>query len=70
MRAPVLLLCGESDQLVPPECSQRLQSTLPNAELHTVPRTSHQLMQEQPDVVNGLIDGFFEKAAEDNLSDR
>ena len=36
----------------------------------SVPRTSHQLMQEQPDVVNGLIDGFFEKAAEDNLSDR
>ena len=24
---------------------------LPNAELHTVPRTSHQLMQEQPELV-------------------
>ena len=52
VRAPALLLCGEQDLLVPLDSSTRLQALLPSAELQVLPRTAHQMMQEQPEAVH------------------
>ena len=59
-RVPVLLLCGASDRLVKAEQTQALRALLGSAaELREVPSTAHQLMQEDPDAVNALIEGFL-----------
>tara|TARA_B110001452_G_scaffold266414_1_gene273227 strand:- start:2156 stop:2419 length:264 start_codon:yes stop_codon:yes gene_type:complete len=66
VRAPVLLLCGEADLLVPAECSRRLQEMLPGApELQVIPNSSHQLMQEQPAAVNRKLQSFFSSVSDD-----
>ena len=52
VRAPALLLCGAQDLLVPLDSSTRLQALLPSAELQVLPRTAHQMMQEQPEAVH------------------
>ena len=52
VRAPALLLCGELDLFVPLDSSTRLQALLPSAELQLLPRTAHQMMQEQPEAVH------------------
>lgn len=59
VRAPALLLCGELDLFVPLDSSTRLQALLPSAELQLLPRTAHQMMQEQPEAVNAALDAFF-----------
>mgnify|MGYP003685271841 CR=1 FL=1 len=64
---PSLVLCGAGDALIPPEKSRALAELLASASntartapaIHQVPSTSHQLMQEDPPVVNKLIDGFL-----------
>mmetsp|Transcript_955 Transcript_955/g.1913 ORF Transcript_955/g.1913 Transcript_955/m.1913 type:complete len:309 (+) Transcript_955:84-1010(+) len=66
VRAPALLLCGEQDLLVPADSSKQLQSLLPSAELQVVPQTSHQMMQEQPAVVNAALTAFFSSCGSSN----
>lgn len=41
VRAPVLLVYGAADRLVPPEQGRRLAAVIPGAELLTVPRATH-----------------------------
>jgi pimeloyl-ACP methyl ester carboxylesterase len=56
VRCPTLVMCGDSDQLAPPECSQEIAALVPGAELKWVPRCGHMLTMEKPDVVNtGLV---------------
>jgi pimeloyl-ACP methyl ester carboxylesterase len=55
VRCPVLVMCGEADQLTPPERSREIASLVPHARLVTVPRCGHMLTMERPDVVNEAL---------------
>lgn len=55
LRCPALVLCGDSDQLTPPECSQEIAALLPNARLVMLERCGHMLTMEQPERVNALL---------------
>jgi pimeloyl-ACP methyl ester carboxylesterase len=52
LRCPVLVACGDSDKLTPPECSREIAELLPLAELVMVERCGHMLTMERPQVVN------------------
>lgn len=52
LRCPVLVMCGDADQLTPPECSREIASLVPHAELVMVPQCGHMLTMEKPDFVN------------------
>ena len=55
LRCPVLVLCGESDQLAPPERSRDLAAAIPGAELDLLPQCGHMLTMEQPEAVNARL---------------
>jgi pimeloyl-ACP methyl ester carboxylesterase len=56
LRCPVLVMCGDSDQLAPPECSHEIASLVPHAELVMVAGCGHMLTMEKPQAVNaGLL---------------
>ena len=55
LQCPTLVLCGESDQLTPPECSREIASLLPNARLEMLAQCGHMLTMEQPARVNALL---------------
>lgn len=52
LRCPVLVMCGEDDQLTPPELSREIASLVPGAELVLLPQCGHMLSMEQPQAVN------------------
>jgi pimeloyl-ACP methyl ester carboxylesterase len=55
LHCPVLVLCGENDQLTPPERSRELAVAIPGAELALLPRCGHMLTMEQPEAVNARL---------------
>lgn len=55
VRCPVLVVCGDTDQLTPPECSREIAELLPQARLETIVQCGHMLTMEQPDRVNALL---------------
>ena len=52
---PVLVACGEADQLTPAELSREMVALLPNAQLEIVPGAGHMLTMEQPERVSALL---------------
>ncbi|MFT4241544.1 MAG: alpha/beta fold hydrolase [Acidovorax sp.] len=50
-----LVVCGEADQLTPPECSRELAALVHGAELHVLPDCGHMLTMEQPEAVGQLL---------------
>ena len=61
VRCPTLVMCGDSDQLTPPECSAEIAELVPGAELATVARCGHMLTMEQPVVVNAILKAWLER---------
>mmetsp|Transcript_45392 Transcript_45392/g.106606 ORF Transcript_45392/g.106606 Transcript_45392/m.106606 type:complete len:308 (-) Transcript_45392:174-1097(-) len=67
LTTPVCIIVGEADKMTPPAYSHALEEqlasteTVPSVELHLVPKTSHQVMQEQPEQVTDLILSFVAK---------
>lgn len=55
LRCPVLVMCGDTDQLTPPERSREIAALVPHAQLLIVPRCGHMLTMEQPAVVNAKL---------------
>ena len=55
LRCPVLVLCGEADQLTPPAQSREIAVLCPGARLVMVPRAGHMLTMEQPEFVNAAL---------------
>lgn len=55
LRCPVLVMCGEDDQLTPLERSREIAQLVPGAKLVTVPRCGHMLTMERPEVVNAAL---------------
>ena len=59
-KVPILLICGDSDKLVPRTSTEALLALLPpGTPIHEVPEASHQLMQEDPRACSAIIDGFL-----------
>lgn len=61
LRCATLVVCGDSDQLTPPECSQEIAQLVPGAELAMVARCGHMLTMEKPDVVSAILRGWLER---------
>jgi pimeloyl-ACP methyl ester carboxylesterase len=59
VRCPVLVMCGDADQLTPPERSREIASLVPQARLVMVPRCGHMLTMERPEVVNAELVAFL-----------
>ncbi len=55
LRCPALVVCGQADQLTPPECSREIAALLPQASLHLLDQCGHMLTMEQPERVNELL---------------
>ena len=55
LRCPLLVVCGRSDLLTPPECSQEIAAAVPGAELVLLDDCGHLLTMEQPEAVNRLL---------------
>ena len=52
---PVLIMCGDSDQLTPPENAREIAALIPSAQLVIVPQCGHMLTMERPDIVNATL---------------
>ena len=55
IRCPTMVLCGEADQLTPPEHAQAIAAAIPQARLTLVSGSGHMLTMEQPGRVNALL---------------
>lgn len=55
LRCPTLVLCGDADQLTPPECSREIADLIPQATLQIVPQCGHMLTMERPEVVTPAL---------------
>ena len=55
LRCPVLVMCGEDDQLTPPDGAREIAQCVPGAQLRLVPRCGHMLTMEQPQAVNAQL---------------
>lgn len=63
LRCPTLVMCGDADQLTPPECSHEIATLVPGAELVMVPRCGHMLTMEKPGVVNATLKSWLGRVA-------
>ena len=61
VRCPVLVVCGEDDQIAPPEASRDIVGLAPNARLELIPRCGHMLTMEQPAAVNAALRRWLEE---------
>ena len=52
---PTLVMCGDSDQLTPPECSLEIAQLIKGAEFTLVPDCGHMLTMERPAEVNSVL---------------
>ncbi len=55
VRCPALVLCGEQDQLTPPELSREMAGLIPGAELVVLPRCGHLSTLEEPAAVTAAM---------------
>jgi pimeloyl-ACP methyl ester carboxylesterase len=55
LRCPVLVMCGEADQLTPPAVAREIADALPAATLELVPGAGHMLTMEQPEIVSAAL---------------
>ena len=52
---PTLVMCGDSDQLTPPECSREIAALIPGAELIMLAHCGHMLTMERPAEVTAAL---------------
>lgn len=58
---PTLVVCGDSDQLTPPECSAEIAALIPGAEHQVLAECGHMLTMEQPESVNRALRQWLER---------
>ena len=61
IQVPTLILVGESDKITPPDLSRRMQSLIPNSELHVVSHAGHLSNMENPKEFNNRLMNFLQK---------
>ena len=59
VQVPVLIMAGDRDPMTPHRVSQRMHQLLPTSELVILPRGTHYVPVECPDVINRHIEGFL-----------
>ena len=59
IQQPIIVICGEDDQMTPVRYSQFLVDKLTVASLEIVPHAGHMVMLEQPEIVAELIKNFL-----------
>ncbi|MCS7198339.1 MAG: alpha/beta fold hydrolase [Candidatus Bipolaricaulota bacterium] len=59
IEAPVLLIHGERDRIVPVEAARRAQRLFKNAQLHVIPQCGHWAPRERPEEVHRVILEFL-----------
>ena len=55
LKCPVLVMCGDADQLAPQECSREIAALVPHSELVMLPECGHMLTMEKPEAVNAAL---------------
>jgi pimeloyl-ACP methyl ester carboxylesterase len=60
---PVLVICGDHDQVTPLEHSREIAEALPNARFQVIADGGHVALLEHSDEVNDLLDGFIREIA-------
>lgn len=55
VKCPVLVVCGEADQLTTPQTAREMAALMPQAQLEMVPGAGHMLTMEQPQRVTKLL---------------
>jgi pimeloyl-ACP methyl ester carboxylesterase len=60
IRAPTLVLVGESDAITPPDVSESMAKKVPGAKLVTIRGAGHMSPMEQPEQVNRALRAFLE----------
>ena len=65
VRLPVLVLWGESDRIVDPQCGRAFAEAIPGARFELLPGTGHLPQVETPELLVSKISGFV-----DNLADK
>jgi pimeloyl-ACP methyl ester carboxylesterase len=66
-KVPVLIVCGDEDQLTPPAASEAMAEALPNAEFVVVGGAGHLVELERPEVVNDAVVRLVERATPSRL---
>lgn len=69
LAVPVLILCGDDDEVRLDHLAQMLEA-LPDGELAVVPRATHGLVVEQPDLVAQLVEAFHATDKSDGVAPR
>jgi pimeloyl-ACP methyl ester carboxylesterase len=59
LHCPVLVVCGDSDVITPPEHSREIAQLVPQARLEIVAQCGHMLTMEQPEAVNAALLGWL-----------
>lgn len=59
LRCPVLVMCGDTDRLTPPDCSREIAALAPAAEMAWVADCGHMLTMEKPDEVNNALGAWL-----------
>jgi 3-oxoadipate enol-lactonase len=62
LRAPVLVIHGESDRLVPPANGRRLAREIPGARLLMLSNASHVFFTDQPEAAHRAVLDFVAEA--------
>jgi 3-oxoadipate enol-lactonase len=61
IKAPTLVLHGETDELVPPENGKLIADLIPDSKLVMLKNASHIFMTDQPELSHQLILNFFKE---------
>lgn len=61
MEIPALVICGEEDNLTPPDIMMGMADKIHNSEFYTIPKSGHLSPLENPGVVNKHIENFLKK---------
>lgn len=63
IKAPTLVVVGESDAITPPAVAESMAQKIPGAQLVTVRGAGHMSPMEQPEQVNRALRGFLQTLA-------
>ncbi|MBS4021009.1 MAG: alpha/beta hydrolase [Dethiobacter sp.] len=61
IKVPTLIICGTEDMSTPPVLSERLSQQIDNSELVLIENAAHQVMLEQPAMVNQSLTNFLNR---------
>lgn len=64
IKAPTLLIWGDSDSITPPFVGKKFNELIPHSELHFIEKCGHAAMMEHPDAFNAILAAFLANQAQ------